>query len=352
METYSIELYSGLLTEYNIKLLALPGKSNGKPPSLLSLGLFIAKVTLYCLLYGRKFDRVIFTDTLLFPAALTHSLVNRKAKRISILYGLDLVYSNRKGFGPFVYGFILKFIASIRKIFFKIVTISRSTQSIAISKGFDNTLIIVPALPNQGFTSTLPNIFTKPDKYSASEQPIFYFGRLIPRKGALWFAKEVLPNLPDEVSFFVSGTINDPAYAEELFSCPKVVYLGTIPGNEIVNYIRYSSLVVMPNIKIPGSTDREGFGLVAVEASSVGCRLIASDLEGLSDAVKEGVTGFQVTPNDPKKWIDKIRELLSQSQKEKEEWIRSSSNATREIYSQSLLVRKFSDLLEFKSNQK
>ncbi|TGK07885.1 glycosyltransferase [Leptospira semungkisensis] len=346
METYSYELYSGLLEKYDITLLALPGKPNGRPPSLLSLALFILKITLYCFFRGRKFSKVVFTDTLIFPAALAHALVNPKGNRISVFYGLDLVYANRPGFLPFIYGFVIGFISLVQNVFSKIVAISKSTQMIAVEKGFKNIAIVVPTLPSQGFTSQIPKEFVVPEKYSECKYPIFYFGRLIARKGSLWFAKEVLPSIKQDVLFFVSGNIMDPEYAKELISLPRVVYLGAVPSDQIVNYIRTSSLVVMPNIEIPGGKDKEGFGLVAIEASSVGCRLLASDLEGLSDAVQNGITGYQAPPNQPEAWVQKINEILKQSEADRKKWIESSAKATREIYSPKELIRKFSELLE------
>ena len=64
----------------------------------------------------------------------------------------------------------------------------------------------------------------------------------------------------------------------------------------------------MPNIPVPG--DMEGFGIVAIEASLAGLVLIASDLEGIQDAVTNGVNGILLPPGDAEKYIKTIEEVL------------------------------------------
>ncbi len=60
----------------------------------------------------------------------------------------------------------------------------------------------------------------------------------------------------------------------------------------------------MPNILVKG--DMEGFGIVAIEASSCGLPVIASNLEGIKDAVINGKTGWLVQPYNSKEFIRKI----------------------------------------------
>ena len=48
----------------------------------------------------------------------------------------------------------------------------------------------------------------------------------------------------------------------------------------------------MPNIKVQG--DMEGFGIVAIEATSIGLPVIASSIEGIKDAIVDNETGALV----------------------------------------------------------
>lgn len=346
METYAFELHSELAKDYEIKLFGLKGKENGRPASIVALGAFMIKIFFFCLWNGRKFDRVIFADIVITPAAIAHWLVHKHGTRITVLYGLDLVYSNRNGLLPRLYGYYLQFVVKCQRVFSDIVAISRSTKEIAEDTGFRNVTLILPALPKNGLVSLAAKESPVPQEYVGCKYPIFYFGRLIPRKGSLWFAQNVLPFLPKGVKFFVSGTMTNQEYANKLIHLENLHYLGALKSEDLVRYIKHSSLVVMPNIAVEGNQDKEGFGLVAIEASAIGCVLVASDLEGIADAVAEGVTGYKVEPNNAKAWTKRIQTLLKESEKSKKEWKVLSAKKTKELYAGSKSSRRFITLLE------
>ena len=77
-----------------------------------------------------------------------------------------------------------------------------------------------------------------------------------------------------------------------------------------------ADLVVSPNIKVKGSM--EGFGINAIEAGACGRVVVASALEGLKDAIKDGENGFLVEPENAEAWIKKINELLADDEARKE----------------------------------
>jgi glycosyltransferase involved in cell wall biosynthesis len=56
--------------------------------------------------------------------------------------------------------------------------------------------------------------------------------------------------------------------------------------------------------------DVEGFGIVFLEAASLGLPVIAGKSGGVPDAVNDGVNGFLVDPTDPVEVAEKIRLLL------------------------------------------
>ena len=64
-----------------------------------------------------------------------------------------------------------------------------------------------------------------------------------------------------------------------------------------------SSIVVLPSY-------REGFPKVLQEAAACGRPVITSDVPGCRDAVKDGLTGFLISPKDPKVLAEKIEYLL------------------------------------------
>ena len=75
-------------------------------------------------------------------------------------------------------------------------------------------------------------------------------------------------------------------------------------SNDINLLFQQSSIVVLPSY-------REGFPKVLQEAAACGRAIIASDVPGCRDAVKDGVTGLLVKPKDPNALAEKIEYLLS-----------------------------------------
>jgi glycosyltransferase involved in cell wall biosynthesis len=68
-------------------------------------------------------------------------------------------------------------------------------------------------------------------------------------------------------------------------------------------------MFVMPNI--PVVNDVEGFGLVALEAASCGTMVVASQLEGIQDAIIDGKNGTLVPSTDAAKYVEVITQELA-----------------------------------------
>jgi glycosyltransferase involved in cell wall biosynthesis len=64
----------------------------------------------------------------------------------------------------------------------------------------------------------------------------------------------------------------------------------------------------MPNIRVEG--DVEGFGIVAIEAAIQGLPVVASNIEGINDAIIEGHNGFLVESGNAQAFEDKVRYIL------------------------------------------
>lgn len=308
METYSVELADTLSECFDVHLLVLRGNDDGSPPALLRYAWFLACAMLACLYRGRGFSRVVFTDLVLFPAAACHWLVRPDATRIVVVHGLDLVYQLRSGALSRAYALFFWAFRACQGVFSTIVANSRNTARLASAAGLRRVGVINPSLPRNALTDSHDEVL--PAGWPMEGRRILYFGRLVPRKGALWFARNVMPSLSADCVFVVAGKGPDPAYASELERSAKTVCLGRVGSAQLAAMIRAADVVVMPNIPTPESVDVEGFGLAAIEASSLGARLIASAIDGLTDAVIDGVTGRLVAPEDAPAWVDATQSAL------------------------------------------
>ena len=129
-------------------------------------------------------------------------------------------------------------------------------------------------------------------------------GRLHPRKGQLITLK-ALQMLPVEVKrkleYWIVGGRNKGNYEELLRtqtaadSSLTVRFFGNIPDAELADVYKRSDIFALTSIAHGSSV--EGFGLVYLEAAAHALPIVAHRVGGVSEAVRDGVTGLLVTPD-------------------------------------------------------
>jgi phosphatidyl-myo-inositol dimannoside synthase len=109
---------------------------------------------------------------------------------------------------------------------------------------------------------------------------------------------EIMPDLlvcVPELAFLVAGNGDDRARlerkAKELGISDQVVFAGYIPESQKAAHLRLADAFVMPG-------RGEGFGIVLLEAMACGIPVVASTLDGSSEAVRSGMLGQVVNPDD------------------------------------------------------
>ena len=312
METYSVELAESLRAHFDVELLVLPGRADGRPPPLWRVAAFLLRAMATALLRGRRYAHVVLADLVLFPMALCLRLVAPRQRRWVVVYGLDLVFQTRRGLLPRCYALYLGAFRRCQGAFAGIVAISRHTADLATRLGLRNVQVIHPSLPANALTAAAAADAPLPDAWTRATRRVLYFGRLVPRKGALWFAEQVMPNLDPDVEFFVVGHATDAASGRRLQDCARTHCLGRIDSPRLAAMIRAADVVVMPNIATPDALDVEGFGLAAIEATALGARLLAARIDGLVDAVVDGETGTLLPAGDAERWTAATVQALAQ----------------------------------------
>jgi glycosyltransferase involved in cell wall biosynthesis len=71
-----------------------------------------------------------------------------------------------------------------------------------------------------------------------------------------------------------------------------VTFHGFVGEDEKVEWLRRATVVVQPSRK-------EGWGLTVLEANACGAPVVAADVPGLRDSVRDGETGLLVRSRDP-----------------------------------------------------
>jgi len=183
--------------------------------------------------------------------------------------------------------------------------------------------------------------FQEKYKTNLSEKKIIIsLGRPVKRKGFSWFIESVVPHLNEDVLYIIVGPAkrdfriplwrkilpqkwldeidlflgasSDEARIFKLLQKNeyknRVIQTGALPYEKMMALLTLADIFVMPNIKVEG--DAEGFGLVALEATLRKTPVLASGIEGITEAIKDEKNGYLLPSENAEVWTEKIHELL------------------------------------------
>lgn len=105
-------------------------------------------------------------------------------------------------------------------------------------------------------------------------------------------------------------------YVRELGLDASVTFLRDVPDEELEQLYEWADLFVMPTSAEGG--DREGFGMVYLEAARHGVPSVASRLSGVDEAVLDGKTGLLVPDGDVSALADAIARLQADTRLRRE----------------------------------
>ena len=88
-----------------------------------------------------------------------------------------------------------------------------------------------------------------------------------------------------------------------------ILFLGAKTHEELKGIYASADLFVMPSITAKDG-DKEGFGLVILEAFASGLPIVASRSGGITDIVKDGVNGYLAEEKDVSGLADRINIVL------------------------------------------
>jgi phosphatidylinositol alpha-mannosyltransferase len=115
---------------------------------------------------------------------------------------------------------------------------------------------------------------------------------------------------------------------------PDVVFGGYATYTDLPRYYKTADVVCFPN------TGWESFGIVLLEAMSVGSPIVASDINGFNAVLTDGKQGLAVPPKDSEKLAEAILKLMNNRrlrQKMSEAGIKHAQNYDWETLSVQLL---------------
>ncbi|KKP93320.1 MAG: Glycosyl transferase, group 1 family [Candidatus Moranbacteria bacterium GW2011_GWE1_36_7] len=312
VETQNFELSVWLPAYAEIKLMA--NKRRWMLP------FFLLYAPIKAILISRKYDVILLGSGILGNACWLIKKITKKPV-IIITHGLDLTWKNKFYQKLWVNNFI--------PTADKLIAVGNETITAGIERGIPTEKFVF--IPNGVDTEKNLTEASRADleritgQSTANKKILMTSGRLAKRKGVAWFISNVMPKLNENFLYIVAGAgpdkenINQAIKDNSLEN--RVIMLGYIPDQDRNILWATADLFVQPNIKIAG--DMEGFGISVIEAGACRLPVLASDLEGLKDAIKEGKNGFLVESENTQEYVQKINELFE-------------NGSPREIYGESV----------------
>ncbi|MFA7209252.1 MAG: glycosyltransferase family 4 protein [Parcubacteria group bacterium] len=287
------------------------------------LPVFLPVTFLRALFLMPSYDVCLVGNGVLAPIAAGLKIFHPGKKFFSVVHGLDITFASKKGLLSKIYKAVN--IPSLKKLD-RLFMVGNQTIDEAVKIGIAREHCIF--IPNGILLDELTIPCSRQDMEKilginiTGKKIILRVGRLVPHKGVHWFIRNVLPKLPDNYFFAaVGGIVSDNAAGDknDFPICEKAIQelglqqraklIGNIPEPDKLILMNCADLHIGPNIQVPGSM--EGFGITAIEGGACGKVILASNLEGLKDAIKDGENGFLVEPGDADAYVKKINELLS-----------------------------------------
>ena len=153
-------------------------------------------------------------------------------------------------------------------------------------------------------------------RYGANGPLLLFVGRLTEKKGVRY----LMDAMPRVVKAHPTAKLLIAGYGDERESLEKqarrlglmnrgVFFIGRVTHDELPALYASADIFVGPSI-VGKDGDTEGFGLVFAEALASGCLVVASDLPGIADIIREGETGCIVPQKDSEALGRRLVELM------------------------------------------
>jgi glycosyltransferase involved in cell wall biosynthesis len=182
----------------------------------------------------------------------------------------------------------------------------------------------------------IPNGVAIPGKI-ANGTKIYFVGNLIHRKGVVNLI-EAMQEMNGELVI-----VGDGPEREGLRNlCEK--YKVNCKFKGYINPLAIQKELINARVLVLPSIEGEGLPNVVLEAMSVGLPVVATNIAGIPDVVKDGETGFIVEPANVGELASKISEIVNNQSL----WAKMSENCLREVekYSWGNIIKRIEEVYD------
>ncbi|RLC92169.1 MAG: hypothetical protein DRI39_08720 [Chloroflexi bacterium] len=342
MERLAHELFQHLSGLADVTLLKWGGSNKWLP--LVAPYLFLSSVAVQLL---ARADVVYLQDGLLAPLGLPLKLFRKPI--VATVHGLDITYDNR------LYQCIVP--ACLKRLD-SVICVSEATRLECIKRGVPETkTVVIPngvadtfhvELDDEARNKLRQHVSDRLGLDLVDKKVILSTGRLVERKGFHWFASAVMPKLLAEEKECVYLVVGEGPYRERIQQAAAevnelrghVIVLNQADDEMLRQLYNVADIHVLPNMPVKG--DMEGFGIVALEASSCCLPVVASRLEGIEQAVKHGQNGYLFEPGNADEAASTVLRLLKDAQERRQAGLRGREFTLR-TYSYARIAAMYLD---------
>jgi len=225
-----------------------------------------------------------------------------------------------------------------------VTTKSYAKTSLVLSNILEKVIIIPCGVDTKRFSPD-QSCQSKKAELKSSSSRILYVGKLIHYKGVDTLIKAfkiVTKSHNCHLTIVGDGEQRDELMdlVKKLEICDQVTFTGWVPDELLPRYYRTSDLFVLPSL----SSRREAFGIVLLEAMACGVPVIASDIPGPNEVIKNGESGLLAPAGNGKKLAHAIIDILRDARRT--EMGTYAHKIAKERYDWSVIVDKYENLYE------
>ena len=181
------------------------------------------------------------------------------------------------------------------------------------------------------------NYFGQTDK-----KIILFVGRLAEKKGVTYLI-EAMKEVDAKLVIVGKGTLEYDLKRQAEDQKDKIVFLGAKTHDELKTIYSSSDIFVAPSITAKDG-DKEGFGLVFLEAMASGLPVVGSNSGGIPDIVNDGENGFLTEEKNSHDLAKKINYLLSHPDLYKK--MQQNALETAQGYDYNIIAKDYKNLLD------
>lgn len=252
--------------------------------------------------FGRDYSQIWTSHILPIGTMAYAAKLITKTPYVVFLHGMDFDLARRSRWKRMLTKRILR---GARRVVTNSESLAQEVESFA---GIMKPLVVYPTVADQFLRAGEAYDPNKKELHEGGKVGVLTVSRLVQRKGHEKILKAI-KKLPNVEYWIIGEGPQSPRIRmriKDLDLEDRVHMLGQVDDRELLDYYRRADIFVMPTTKTP--LDREGFGIVYLEAQLFGLPVIASDHPGVDEAVENHRGGILV--NDADSLRSAIRRLV------------------------------------------